>query len=68
MTGADKSFATLRARAALQGITVLRTDPADGPVRLFLERTGIFPQWRQVRSIDDLEVLIAQLAPVQVPA
>lgn len=30
-----KQWATLRAEAALMGVTLHRTDPADGPVRVF---------------------------------
>lgn len=37
----DKTWATLRARAAMQGLTLTRTDPADGPVVYFLERRGL---------------------------
>lgn len=36
-----KTFATLRARAALKGYTLTRTDPADGPQVFHLERFGI---------------------------
>lgn len=31
----EKAWATLRAAAALRGVTLHRTDPADGPVRVF---------------------------------
>ena len=37
----QKLFRTLQAAAALGGYAVVRSDPADGPVRLFLERLGL---------------------------
>jgi hypothetical protein len=37
---ATKTFETLRAKCALVGIVLLRTDPADGPVRLLAVREG----------------------------
>lgn len=51
-------FETLRARAALAGIEVLRTDPADGCVRYFVVRRRTV---RELWTIDDLEALIAHL-------
>lgn len=37
----DKTFATLRAEAALQGYRIVRSDPADGAVVYFVERFGL---------------------------
>jgi hypothetical protein len=37
----SKLFKTLQASAALGGYALVRSDPADGPVRLFLERFGL---------------------------
>lgn len=49
------AFSTLRARAALAGFALIRTDPADGPVQLFLMRHG---RHRELATMDDLEALI----------
>lgn len=57
MSGA-KAFATLQARFALAGLALVRTNPADGPVRLFLARHG---RVREVATIDELEALIEGL-------
>jgi hypothetical protein len=46
----DKVFATLQARAALNGAQLVRTDPADGVTRYFLAPGGP-PQLRMVREI-----------------
>jgi len=51
-----KSFATLRARAAQAGIQLLRTDAADGPVRLLVENQD---RIQELRTLDDVEALIA---------
>ena len=48
-----KAFATARATAALNGYALLRTDPADGPVRFLVERFGLA---REVGSIEELEL------------
>jgi len=52
----DKNWATLTARAALAGYALLRTDLADGPVRLLVERFGLI---RQLGGLADLEELLA---------
>jgi len=54
-----KAWHTACARAALKGVTLLRTDPADGPVRVFCQASGIT---REVRSLDDMEGLFVGLA------
>ena len=54
-----KSFETLRARAALAGLQLLRTDPADGWVRYFVLRRNTV---RELTTIDDLEALLGHLA------
>ena len=56
---ATKTFETLRAKCALVGIILLRTDPADGPVRLLAVREG---RVRMLHNIDDLEALVASPA------
>jgi hypothetical protein len=40
-TEEEKLFATLRAAAALGGLEILRTDPADGPVRYLGRWQGV---------------------------
>lgn len=50
------AFSTLQARAALAGLALIRTDPADGPVQLFLMRHG---RHRELANMDDLEALIS---------
>ena len=52
---ADKNFATMRATAALQGLTLYRTDPVDGPVVYFLERFGLV----QEKPVADLAELLS---------
>ena len=54
-----KAWHSLRARAALAGLTLLRSHPADGPARLLIQRFGA---WREVRNLDDLEDLVVQAA------
>ena len=56
---APKAWDIIRARTALQGVALLRTDPQDGPVRLLVEHDGIV---RELRSLDDLEALIVSFA------
>lgn len=53
--GDDKRFTTARARAALRGVALMRTHPADGPVKVFFEHAG---RLGEVRSLDDLEGLL----------
>ena len=55
LTGDGKRWDTVRAAAALRGLTLYRTDPADGPVRLVAMRG------RQSSVVDTLEQLEAQL-------
>jgi hypothetical protein len=52
----SKTWTTLKARAALSGYALLRTDPVDGPVRLLVERFGLI---RQLGGLDDVEELLA---------
>jgi len=54
-----KPFETLRAKCALAGVILMRTDPADGPVRLLAARGT---QVHLLRDVDDLEALVASLA------
>lgn len=50
-----KAWATLQARAALRGLSLIRTDPADGRIRLFLgDGQGAV---RELFTVDDLEAL-----------
>lgn len=51
----DKDAATMCATAALQGLTLYRTDPADGPVVYFLERFNLVRQ----QSAQDLAELLS---------
>lgn len=55
-----KSWATLQARASLAGLSVVRTDPVDGPVRVFVLKAGAM---RELLNVDDLEALAAHVAP-----
>ncbi len=52
-------FETLRARAALAGIQLLRSDPQDGPPRVLIHQGGA---WRELRTVDDAESLVVQTA------
>ncbi len=56
----DKEFADLRALAALQGIVLTRSDPADGPVLFYVERFGLVRQ----QSSDDLIEMLKGAEPV----
>lgn len=49
---ADKTFATLSARAALLGWQLWRSDAADGPQRFFAGRWGLV---RVLHLFDDVE-------------
>lgn len=51
MSAAQKAFETTRARLALRGVALYRTDPADGPGRVFVEIDGAV---KALRSIEDL--------------
>ncbi len=50
-----KAWASLCARAALQGLVLARTAIEDGPVRLLAQCHGV---WREIRLIDDIEALV----------
>ena len=52
---ACKRFATARARAALNGVTLYRSDARDGPIVVFAEFRGVV---RPVRDVNDLEGLL----------
>ena len=59
MTAADeKQFATLQAQFALLGQALHRTDPADGPVSLYAECSGV------VHYLPTLEAAEAFLAKI----
>jgi hypothetical protein len=51
-----KLWAEGQARAAMRGVQLLRTDPADGPVRMFLLASD--GALKLVRCRDDLEGVI----------
>ncbi len=56
-----KRLATARARASLVDVELLRTDPADGDVRFYIQRGD---QVHQIRTLDDLEaVLVGGVSP-----
>jgi hypothetical protein len=57
---ADKEFASAAAAFALAGLALYRTDPRDGPVRLFCCRHGLF---RQLASVADAHHFLATMAP-----
>lgn len=50
----DKTFADLRALAALQGLTLTRSNPADVPVLFYVERFGLV---RQQSAQDLIEMM-----------
>lgn len=50
---ADKAFTTLAAQLALQGHTLTRTNPSDGPVTYYASR------WGMVRALPDLDAVAA---------
>ena len=54
----DKAFSTLRAAYALEGHTLHRTDPADGPVTYWAERWGLV---RYLPSIDTARRFLEQI-------
>lgn len=57
MSGRE-SFEALRARAAVAGLVLVRTDPADGPQRFFLiQRRTV----RELQHVEDLEALVNHL-------
>ena len=53
LTGDGKRWDTVRAAAALRGLTLYRTDPADGPVRLIAAQGLSAPV--VVETLDQLE-------------
>lgn len=59
MTRAEKVFKGVQARAALAGIEVVRTDPQDGPPRVFVQHGAA---WRELRTVEDVESLVVQTA------
>ena len=54
----DKDFGNLKARFALQGHRLYRTDPADGRVLFFIERLGLI-------QLADLDHAIAILTMME---
>lgn len=54
-TDAEKAYATLRARAARQGVMVFRTDPRDGAVMFITVANG------QARRFIDLTALASRI-------
>lgn len=57
-TRPGKAFETLRAAFALQGHTLHRTDPADGPVSYWAERWGLV---RNLPTLHDAALFLAQI-------
>lgn len=55
----NKVWKGMAARAAMKGLVALRTDPADGPVRVLVEHHG---RIHDLRSLDDLEAMLVSLA------
>ena len=54
----DKTFATLRARFAMHGHSLHRTDPSDGAVTYWAERWGFV---RYLPTIHDVALFLAQI-------
>ena len=57
-TQPGEAFETLRAAFALQGHTLRRTDPADGPVSHWAERWGLV---RYLPTLHDAPLFLAQI-------
>lgn len=57
---AEKTYQTLRARAALQGLMVLRTDPRDGPVTLVAVASN-----GQARRFVDMTALASRIEDLE---
>jgi hypothetical protein len=57
ITICPKLWAEGQARAAMRGVQLLRSDPADGPVRMFLLASD--GTVKQVRCRDDLEACLS---------
>ncbi len=55
---AKKAFSTLRAAYAMQGHTLHRTDPKDGPVTYWAERWGLV---RYLPTIEAVRVFLVQI-------
>lgn len=53
-----KAFSTLRARFALGGYALYRTDPSDGPVTFFTARWGLV---RHLPTLDDVRRVVGQI-------
>ena len=61
LDGRRKAFLTLRAKLALAGHTLSRTDSTDGPVTYCVGR------WGMVRELRDLEAVQAFAVQVEAP-
>lgn len=57
---AEELFKALRAKAEAAGLTLVRTDPADGYVRYFVIRRLTV---RELHNPDDVEALVNHLQP-----
>ena len=55
---ADKDFKTLQAKFAMRGHQLVRSNPADGPVSLYAERSGMV---RYLPTLDDARRFLAQI-------
>lgn len=49
----NKEFATLRARAAMRGHELHRSNPADGPARYWASRCGMTKELRTLQDVHD---------------
>lgn len=54
----EKAFATMRARLALVGYTLARSDPKDGHQALYVTRWGLV---KALASLEEVERLAVQL-------
>lgn len=50
---ADKEFSTLRARAAMRGHELHRSNPHDGPVRYWVSRWGMARDLQSIEAVRD---------------
>lgn len=54
----DKEFFNLRARAAMRGHELHRSNPADGPARYWASRWGLA---RDLRTLQEVREFLAQI-------
>ncbi len=58
LDAATKAYTTLRARFALRGYTLRRTDPSEGAPRYFVSRWGLL---RELANLDEVTAFAEQV-------